>query len=102
MLKLHPHQVISHAAQTLSPSHSDASSDSAHHHTNGGGREDLGASGNLCPPSWVEVAEDGERVTLPNLDSSSNRDLAELRDALKNGGLLAYYVTMAITDIGTE
>ncbi len=93
MLKLHPHQVISHTVQTLSPSHSDSTPSA-----NGGTLE---ASGDLCPPPWVRV-EDGGRVTLPNLDSASNGDLAELRDTVKNEGLLAYYVAMAITDIATE
>ena len=93
MLKLHPHQVISHTVHTLSPSHSD----SAHNSTDGGD------TGDLCPPSWVRVEDGGRgRVTLPNLDSSACEELTELRDAAKNEGLLAYYVAMTTTDLGTE
>ena len=90
MLKLHPHQVTSHTVQTLCPSA-----------TNGGGA--LEGSGDLCPPSWVLVEEGGGgNVILPNLCSSACGDLAELRDAVRNEGLLAYYVAMATTDLGTE
>ena len=92
MLKLHPHQVVSHTAQTLSPSHSDGGVA-----VEGAG---LVASVDLSPPSWVGVVEGS--VNLPTLDTSASEELAELRDAVKNEGLLAYYISMSITDLGTE
>ena len=53
-------------------------------------------------PPWVQVDPSRGDLILPNLDSASCVKLAELRDAVKNEGLLAYYVAMSITDIGTE
>ena len=50
----------------------------------------------------MHVNEGGEEIVLPDLTSSGERELADLRDAVKYEGLLAYYVAMCVTSIGTE
>ena len=57
---------------------------------------------NLSEPPWVHLTPGSDDLTLPDLTSSSERELAELRDSVKNEGLVAYYVAMCITSIGTE
>ena len=56
----------------------------------------------LSEPSWVQVNEGRDEIILPDLTSTAERELADLRDAVKYEGLLAYYVAMCITSIGTE
>lgn len=89
MLKLHPHQVTSHSGHALCPS-SDGST--------GSGGEGEG----LSPPSWVTFNPVTKDVTLPDLRNTASPDLSDLRDAVSSEGLLAYYIAMNITDIGTE
>ena len=60
------------------------------------------SSHHLSEPSWVQVNEGRGEVVLPDLTSSSERELADLRDAVKYEGHLAYYVAMCVTSVGTE
>ena len=60
------------------------------------------APSHLSEPSWVQVNEGRDEIILPDLTSTGERELADLRDAVKYEGLLAYYVAMCITSIGTE
>jgi hypothetical protein len=60
------------------------------------------APSRLSEPSWVQVNEGRDEIILPDLTNSGERELADLRDAVKYEGLLAYYVAMCITSIGTE
>ena len=46
--------------------------------------------------------EGRDEIVLPDLTSSGERELADLRDAVKYEGLLAYYVAMCVTSIGME
>ena len=66
----------------------------------------LGAShegvSNLSEPSWVRLAPGSDHVILPDLTSTAERELADLRDSVKYEGLLAYYVAMCITSVGSE
>ena len=41
-------------------------------------------------------------IVLPNLTSSSERELADLRDAVKNEGLLASYIALCLSSLGAE
>ena len=91
MLKLHPHQVTSHSVQTLAPS-------SAEDPIEGGVVEGEG----LSPPSWVTFNPISKDVTMPDLSSTTCDDLADLRDAVTNEGILAYYVALCVSDLGTE
>ena len=62
----------------------------------------LAAPSHLSEPSWVQVNEGRNEIILPDLTSTGERELADLRDAVKYEGLVAYYVAMCITSIGTE
>ena len=53
-------------------------------------------------PEWLRLTPDSDDLVLPDLTSASERELAELRDSVKYEGLLAYYVAMSLTSIGTE
>lgn len=58
-------------------------------------------------PEWnlgglLQRGPEGEPPPLPDLTSTAERDLAELRDAVKYEGRLAYYVAMCLTSIGTD
>ena len=53
-------------------------------------------------PPWVHLTPGSEELVLPDLTSSSERELADLRDSVKYEGLLAYYVALCLTSIGTE
>jgi len=62
---------------------------------------------NLQLPAWVQVDQGSGEILLPNykgLEATGARfpELMELREATKSKGLVAYYVTMCITDAGTE
>ncbi len=61
-----------------------------------------GSSPSVSDPPWVTRTSQGDDIILPNLTSSSERELADLRDAVKNEGTLAYYVALCLTSIGTE
>ena len=50
----------------------------------------------------ASVYPDSDDLVLPDLTSASERELAELRDTVKYEGLLAYYVAMSLTSVGTE
>ncbi len=56
-----------------------------------GGRTEFG------PPTGF-----GGEVVLPDLTSTTEHELAELRDAVKYEGKLAYYVALCLTSIGSE
>ncbi len=62
----------------------------------------IDSSSSVNDPPWVKRTLQGDDVILPDLTSSSERELAELRDAVKNEGTLAYYVALCLTSIGTE
>ena len=51
---------------------------------------------------WLRLTPDSDELVLPDLSCANERELAELRDAVKYEGLLAYYVAMSLTSIGTE
>ena len=53
-------------------------------------------------PEWLRLTPDSDDLVLPDLTSASERELAELRDSVKYEGLLAYYVAMSLTSVGTE
>ena len=62
----------------------------------------IAAPSHLSEPSWIHVNEGRDDIVLPDLTSTAERELADLRDAVKYEGLLAYYVAMCITSVGTE
>ena len=53
-------------------------------------------------PEWTRLSPDSDSLVLPDLTSASERELAELRDAVKYEGKIAYYVALCLTSIGTE
>lgn len=62
----------------------------------------ISAGTGIEAPPWVQVDPSSGDLILPDLEGAAHVELAELRDAVKNEGLLAYYVAMSITDMGTE
>lgn len=69
-------------------------------------QEGLGTSresvSNLSEPSWIRLPPGSDHVILPDLTSTAERELADLRDSVKYEGLLAYYTAMCITSVGSE
>ncbi len=63
---------------------------------------DITDSSSASDPPWVSRTAQGDDITLPDLTSSSERELAELRDSVTSEGQLAYYVALCITSLGTE
>ena len=63
---------------------------------------DLTDSPSGSDPPWVCRTPHGDDIILPDLTSSSETELAELRDAVTNEGQLAYYVALCITSLGAE
>ena len=57
---------------------------------------------NISRPSWVNLDPQTNEIIMPDLLSSSDAELADLREAVKKEGTLACYVAMSLTDIGTE
>lgn len=41
-------------------------------------------------------------VNLPEISAAPTAELAELRDSVRNEGLLAYYVALSVTNLGME
>ena len=58
--------------------------------------------GDLQQPPWVRVDPHSNEVFMPNMESAGSMEMAELRDMVNNEGLLAYYVALSVTDLGTE
>ena len=59
-------------------------------------------TGDLSPPSWIQIDPVTKKAMTPDLSSASDVSLSELRDSVKNEGLLAYYIALCVTDLGTE
>ena len=53
-------------------------------------------------PEWAGLAPDSEDLVLPDLTSTGERELAELRDAVHYEGMLAAYVALCLTSLASE
>ena len=53
-------------------------------------------------PEWSRLSPDSEEIVLPDLTSSAERELAELREAVGYRGTLASYVALCLTSLGSE
>ena len=53
-------------------------------------------------PEWARLSPDSDDIILPDMTSTNERELAELRDAVQNEGTLAAYVALSLTSLGAE
>ena len=60
------------------------------------------AGNGLDLPPYVLTDPVSGDLILPDLDTTVSVELAELKDAVRNEGLLAYYVSLCLTNTGTE
>jgi hypothetical protein len=97
MLKLHPNQVIHPSMEVLTPE-SSTPQDSA----TPGPAKDPSVYRRRVEPEWARLSPDSDEIVLPDLTSTGERELAELRDAVHYNGTLAAYVALCLSSVGSD
>jgi hypothetical protein len=97
MLKLHPNQVIHVSMELLTPE-SNTPTESA----TPAPAKDLSVYKRRAEPEWARLSPDSDDIVLPDMATSGERELAELREAVRNEGTLAAYVALCVTSLGSD